>query len=47
MAVKNYGINYDGWRHPLTPYRLALKGDAASFPSNPSPAGLSGATGWG
>lgn len=21
MTVKNYGVNYDGWRHPLTPYR--------------------------
>ncbi|PWC10957.1 type I-E CRISPR-associated protein Cse1/CasA [Brenneria corticis] len=26
---KNYGIQYDSWRHPLTPYRRALKDDAA------------------
>lgn len=28
---KNYGIQYDCWRHPLTPYRQALKDDAAPF----------------
>jgi CRISPR system Cascade subunit CasA len=36
MAVKNYGINYDGWRHPLTPYRLALKGDGGFFRQTPA-----------
>lgn len=40
MAVKNYGINYDGWRHPLTPYRLALKGDGGFFSVKPQPGGL-------
>ncbi|QQA75549.1 type I-E CRISPR-associated protein Cse1/CasA [Pectobacterium parmentieri] len=29
--TKNYGIQYDSWRHPLTPYRRALKGDDAPF----------------
>ncbi|MCV9879676.1 type I-E CRISPR-associated protein Cse1/CasA [Brenneria izbisi] len=29
--TKNYGIQYDSWRHPLTPYRRALKDDAAPF----------------
>ncbi len=24
-TVKNYGVNYDGWRHPLTPYRAPVK----------------------
>ena len=47
MAVKNYGINYDGWRHPLTPYRLALKGDGGYFSVKPQPGGLIWRTGWG
>lgn len=25
MRVKNYGVQYDAWRHPLSPYRQALK----------------------
>ena len=25
MKVQNYGINYSGWVHPLTPYRCKLK----------------------
>ncbi|KHT31847.1 type I-E CRISPR-associated protein Cse1/CasA [Pectobacterium carotovorum] len=29
--TKNYGIQYDSWRHPLTPYRRALKGEDAPF----------------
>jgi CRISPR system Cascade subunit CasA len=29
IRSKNYGVQYDGWVHPLSPYRKALK-DAAS-----------------
>ncbi len=25
MRTKNYGVQYDGWVHPLSPYRQALK----------------------
>lgn len=31
MRVKNYGVQYDGWRHPLSPYRQALKDPAAPY----------------
>ncbi len=27
--TKNYGVQYDGWLHPLTPYRKALKDEQA------------------
>ncbi|MGX6610468.1 type I-E CRISPR-associated protein Cse1/CasA [Enterobacter kobei] len=40
MTVKNYGVNYAGWVHPLTPYRLALKGDAEKYSVKPQPGGL-------
>lgn len=29
MRNKNYGVQYDGWIHPLSPYRQALKDSAA------------------
>ncbi|AJF74639.1 CRISPR-associated protein CasA [Raoultella ornithinolytica] len=40
MTVKNYGINYEGWRHPLTPYRLPLKEGDGFFSVKPQPGGL-------
>jgi len=40
MTTKNYGINYEGWTHPLTPYRRALKGDNVKFSVKPQPGGL-------
>lgn len=40
MTVKNYGVNYAGWVHPLTPYRLALKGEAEKYSVKPQPGGL-------
>lgn len=40
MTVKNYGVNYAGWVHPLTPYRFALKGDAEKYSVKPQPGGL-------
>lgn len=40
MTVKNYGVNYAGWTHPLTPYRLALKGDSERYSVKPQPGGL-------
>ncbi len=40
MTTKNYGINYEGWTHPLTPYRRALKGDEVKFSVKPQPGGL-------
>lgn len=40
MTVKNYGVNYAGWEHPLTPYRLALKGEAEKYSVKPQPGGL-------
>lgn len=29
MRTKNYGVQYDGWLHPLSPYRQALKDASA------------------
>ncbi|ELK7894692.1 type I-E CRISPR-associated protein Cse1/CasA [Salmonella enterica] len=40
MTVKNYGVNYDGWRHPLTPYRAPVKDQNAFFSVKPQPGGL-------
>ncbi|MTH45350.1 type I-E CRISPR-associated protein Cse1/CasA [Intestinirhabdus alba] len=40
MTVKNYGVNYEGWQHPLTPYRLPLKGEDGFFSVKPQPGGL-------
>lgn len=40
MTVKNYGVNYDGWRHPLTPYRLPVKEGSGFFSVKPQPGGL-------
>ena len=40
MTVKNYGINYEGWRHPLTPYRLPLKEGSSFYSVKPQPGGL-------
>lgn len=40
MTVKNYGVNYEGWRHPLTPYRAPVKDQNAFFSVKPQPGGL-------
>lgn len=40
MTVKNYGVNYEGWRHPLTPYRLPLKEGSGLYSVKPQPGGL-------
>ena len=42
MTVKNYGVNYDGWKHPLTPYRRPLKEEESSgfYSVKPQPGGL-------
>lgn len=41
ILSKNYGVQYDGWRHPLSPYRQALKDDGASWiPLKGQPGGL-------
>ncbi|CAM6288488.1 type I-E CRISPR-associated protein Cse1/CasA [Citrobacter sedlakii] len=40
MTTKNYGVNYEGWRHPLTPYRKPLKGGDGFFSVKPQPGGL-------
>lgn len=40
MTTKNYGVNYEGWRHPLTPYRKPLKGGEGWFSVKPQPGGL-------
>lgn len=40
MTVKNYGVNYEGWRHPLTPYRLPIKESDGFFSVKPQPGGL-------
>ncbi|HAT6805091.1 TPA: type I-E CRISPR-associated protein Cse1/CasA [Citrobacter freundii] len=40
MTVKNYGVNYQGWRHPLTPYRQSLKESSGFFSVKPQPGGL-------
>lgn len=31
MRSKNYGVQYDGWLHPLSPYRQALKDPSAPW----------------
>lgn len=31
MRNKNYGVQYDNWLHPLSPYRQALKDPAAPY----------------
>ncbi len=31
MRSKNYGVQYDGWLHPFSPYRQALKDSAAPW----------------
>ncbi|CBG89776.1 type I-E CRISPR-associated protein Cse1/CasA [Citrobacter rodentium] len=40
MTVKNYGVNYDGWRHPLTPYRAPVKDKSGFFSVKLQPGGL-------
>ncbi len=45
MTVKNYGINYAAWEHPLTPYRVASKEaeeneKAEKYSVKPQPGGL-------
>ncbi|ELY3084769.1 type I-E CRISPR-associated protein Cse1/CasA [Klebsiella aerogenes] len=40
MTVKNYGVNYAGWVHPLTPYRLPLKEGSERYSVKPQPGGL-------
>lgn len=40
MTVKNYGVNYAGWTHPLTPYRLPLKEGSERYSVKPQPGGL-------
>ena len=40
MTVKNYGVNYEGWIHPLTPYRLPLKEGSERYSVKPQPGGL-------
>lgn len=40
MTVKNYGVNYAMWRHPLTPYRLPLKEGSEFYSVKPQPGGL-------
>lgn len=40
MTVKNYGTNYAGWQHPLTPYRRPLKEGSELFSVKPQPGGL-------
>ncbi len=31
MRTKNYGVQYEGWRHPFSPYRQALKDASAPW----------------
>lgn len=40
MSVKNYGVNYEGWKHPLTPHRLPVKEGSGLFSVKPQPGGL-------
>lgn len=40
MTTKNYGVNYEGWRHPLTPHRTPVKGAEGFFSVKPQPGGL-------
>lgn len=40
MTVKNYGINYVGWVHPLTPHRVPKKEGGEMFSVKAQPGGL-------
>lgn len=40
MTVKNYGVNYEGWVHPLTPYRMPQKEGGERFSVKGQPGGL-------
>ena len=41
FRMQNYGVNYDGaWRHPLTPYRVDLKGKNPPLSLKGQPGGL-------
>lgn len=40
MTTKNYGVNYEGWIHLLTPHRKPLKGGEGFFSVKPQPGGL-------
>ncbi|MGS9668552.1 type I-E CRISPR-associated protein Cse1/CasA, partial [Salmonella enterica subsp. enterica serovar Infantis] len=40
MTVKYYGVNYAGWRHPLTPYRAPVTDQNAFFSVKTQPGGL-------
>jgi CRISPR system Cascade subunit CasA len=40
MTVKNYGVQYVGWVHPLTPYRRQLKGEGELLSVKGQPGGL-------
>ncbi|HGX5066396.1 TPA: type I-E CRISPR-associated protein Cse1/CasA [Escherichia coli] len=40
MSLKNYGVQYVMWRHPLTPYRLPLKEGGDFYSVKPQPGGL-------
>ncbi|MFC0224925.1 type I-E CRISPR-associated protein Cse1/CasA [Serratia aquatilis] len=37
---KNYGVQYEGWIHPLSPYRQALKEGSPLLPLKGQPGGL-------
>lgn len=40
MTVKNYGVNYEAWVHPLTPYRRPVKEGGELFSVKGQPGGL-------
>ncbi|EJC1154074.1 type I-E CRISPR-associated protein Cse1/CasA [Cronobacter sakazakii] len=40
MTVKNYGVNYVGWMHPLTPHRIPKKEGGEMFSVKGQPGGL-------
>ncbi|CAM8053991.1 type I-E CRISPR-associated protein Cse1/CasA [Escherichia coli] len=40
MSLKNYGVQYVMWRHPLTPYRLPLKEGGDFYSVKTQPGGL-------
>ena len=40
MTMKNYGVNYIGWVHPLTPYRLSPNKEGGLISIKPQPGGL-------
>lgn len=40
MFTRNYGVNYEGWIHPLTPHRKPLKSAEGYFSVKPQPGGL-------